>query len=96
MSALNAVQMADSRRPSGFGRPPDVELDCRASVNGGALTLKTALEEARRFDAGQILAIRMEFTPALLCRVMANRGFKQWSESDGNGGLRIYFLKERR
>ena len=87
--------MDDLRRPSGFGRAPDFELDCRMH-GGGAPALKAIMEEAGRLDAGQILAVRAAFMPSLLCGIMAGRGFRPWSEAAADGEWKIYFLKEPR
>ena len=96
MNASKTLMRADSRRPSAFARSPDFELDCRTPDCAGVPALKMIMEEARRLGSGQILALRTEFMPTLLCRIMASRGFKHWSESSENGQWTSYFRKDRR
>lgn len=84
---------AQDRRPAWFSRKPDVELDLRAPDTAGVPSLKAVISEAERVARGQMLAIRIGFEPALLCRILANRGFNHWAEPEANGDWRIYFLR---
>ena len=93
MNASKTLLRADARRPSVQARAPDIELDCRTPDGAGVPALKTIMEEARRLGSGQVLTIRFEFMPTLLCRIMATRGFKHWSESAENGQWKICFQK---
>jgi hypothetical protein len=78
-------------RPSWFAHPPQLEFDCRKAVS--APTLQEILQAAKALSPGQIFVVRSGSEPALLSRVLANRGFNHWPEDDGEGGHRAYFLK---
>ncbi|HEX4048430.1 MAG TPA: DUF2249 domain-containing protein [Elusimicrobiota bacterium] len=86
---------ARTRRPALFARAPEVELDCRGAGTGASEALRGVMQEADRLHPGQILAIRTAFEPALLCRVLAGRGFQHWPEPAADGDWTIYFLRGR-
>lgn len=93
MNPTTPSSPAQDRRPSWFARTPDFELDCRAE-GAGAPGLKAIIAEADRVSRGQMLAVRLGFEPALLCRMLGNRGFNHWAEPEGNGDWKIYFLRK--
>lgn len=85
-----------SRRPAWFAGTPALELDCRTDGSGAMAALRAVMKEAQLLLPGQILAIRIGFEPAFLCRALAGKGFAHWPEAAEGGGWRIYFLKGRR
>ncbi|MFI5349346.1 MAG: hypothetical protein ACHQ2Z_07375 [Elusimicrobiota bacterium] len=91
MPESKELSTRNPRRPSWFEGSPSMEFDCRAT--GAGSTLQEILTTAKTFPRGQIFVVRSASEPALLCRILANRGFNHWPEDDGEGGSRVLFLK---
>ena len=89
----NSPLSVHTRRPAWFAGTPALELDCRTAGSDGVAALRTVMKEAQRLLPGQILAIRIGFEPAFLCRALAGKGFSHWPESAEGGEWRIYFLR---
>jgi hypothetical protein len=96
MNMEGSVNDASPRRPARFGGTPELELDCRTQGSDGIAVLRTVMKEAQRLPPGRMLAIRIGFEPAFLCRALAGKGFSHWPESMEGGEWRIYFLRPER
>lgn len=80
------------RRPRWLISPPLLEFDFRASTRLFH-TLQEVLDVADQLAAGQVFALRIDYEPVLLCRILARKGFTQWIEENSEDGMRIQFLR---
>lgn len=84
---------ARKRQPAWFARAPELELDCRDAGLDGMSVFRSVIRETQRLLPGQMIAIRIGFEPAFLCRALAGKGFIHWPEPLPGGGWKIYFAR---
>ncbi|MDE2490243.1 MAG: DUF2249 domain-containing protein [Elusimicrobia bacterium] len=90
MPVAENAPSATRRRPSWFDKPPAFELDF---LTEPPLALSDLLERAEELSPGQTFAVRLGCEPALLCSVLARRGFNHWAGPDGDGAWTAHFLR---
>ena len=94
MSSQAVAARERTRRPEWFSKAPAVELDVNRIAAGDSFFVHV-MDAVERIVPGQVLSVRTDFEPTLLCTIMDGKGFECWPECEAQGDWMTRFHRRR-
>jgi hypothetical protein len=86
---FNGAVALSAKRPRWWRPQADMALNCRVIGPDKPPLIKTVLDAIQLLESGQTFSFNLDYQPALLYRILDQKGFAHWTEPLQDGKWRI-------